>query len=64
MMELDIKLNGSLRIGNDTEIEIVVKGIVGDAVRFAIGAPPHIAIDREEVRRRKQQDRGSRRSAF
>ena len=36
----------------DSDIRLTVTGIKGDKVRIGIEAPPHVRMDREEVRRR------------
>lgn len=44
----------SIRIGDD--IEVVIVAIRIGRVRIGISAPPHVAIDRSEVRERLRQE--------
>jgi carbon storage regulator len=52
MLVLSRKLNETIRIGND--IVITVCRVNGDSVKIGIEAPREIAVDREEVRAKKE----------
>ena len=54
MLILSRRLEESLHIG--TDIVVTVLGIKGNQVRLGIRAPDDVAVDREEVRLRKQQE--------
>lgn len=56
MLVLQRNLNERIIIGDD--IVITVVEILGGSVRLGIEAPRGVAVDREEIRRRK--DRGER----
>jgi carbon storage regulator len=51
MLILTRKLTEVIRIGDD--IEIVVIAVHGNQVRLGITAPRDVAVDREEIARRK-----------
>lgn len=55
MLVLTRRPDETVKIGN--HIEVTVLGYHGDTVRLGITAPREIAVDREEVRVRKQSDR-------
>lgn len=47
MLILTRKLGETIRIGN--EIEVTILEVKGKQVRIGIGAPPEIAVHREEI---------------
>jgi carbon storage regulator len=53
MLVVSRKQGGRIFIGKDIVVTLVE--IRGDKVRFGIEAPKDIEIDREEVRKRKEQ---------
>lgn len=54
MLVLTRGVGESVLIGDD--ITVFVKAITGNKVRLSFQAPPHIAIDREEIRKKKDYD--------
>jgi len=59
MLVLSRRLNETVRIGEDIEVQIV--DIRGDRVRLGITAPVEVPVHREEVYVRRRQEAGSRR---
>lgn len=51
MLILTRRVGERLKIGDD--IEVVLLGIKGNQARIGINAPDDVAIDREEIRERK-----------
>jgi carbon storage regulator len=47
MLVLKRKLNQSIMIGDDIEVEIL--GVEGDQVKLGIRAPKHIEVHRKEI---------------
>ncbi len=58
MLVLSRFINGRILIGDDVVITVV--DIRGDKVRLGIAAPPHVRVDREEVRDRIDRERAER----
>lgn len=56
-LTLTRNLGEKLLIGDDITVE--VRGVKGNQVQLAITAPRHVEIDREEIRKRKNRERGS-----
>lgn len=54
MLVLSRRRGERIMIGAD--IELTVVGIVGDKVRLGFQAPPHVAINRQEVHDRIQDE--------
>jgi len=54
MLVLSRRLNEAVVIGDGVIVRI--SRISGERVRLAIDAPPHVSVDREEVRERKQRE--------
>jgi carbon storage regulator len=55
MLILARRPNESLRIGDD--VTITVLGLSGNQIRLGIDAPPTVAVDREEIHKRKVAER-------
>lgn len=55
MLVLTRKSGARLLMGDD--IEVTILGVCGNQVRIGINAPKNIAVDREEIFLRKQQER-------
>jgi carbon storage regulator len=55
MLILTRRAGEALRIGDD--IEVMVMAVNGAQVRIGINAPRDVAVDREEIAKRKQRDR-------
>ena len=51
MLVLSRRLGEVLKIGDD--IELTILGVNGNQVRLGVTAPRHVAVDREEIRARK-----------
>lgn len=51
MLVLSRNVGGKLMIGDD--IEVMVLNVSGNQVRLGVVAPKHVAVDREEIRQRK-----------
>ena len=60
MLILTRRPHESIRLGS--RIRITVLGFKGNQVRIGIEAPPEVAIDREEIWERKQQEARASRS--
>lgn len=59
MLVLTRKIGEKILIGDD--IEILVIGVRSrEKVRIGVQAPPDIAVDREEVRKSKDEERSTR----
>jgi carbon storage regulator len=56
MLILSRKRDEVICIGDD--IRIVVVAIRGDKVRLGITAPPDVVVDREEIAKKRSQERG------
>lgn len=54
MLILTRKINEAVRIGDDIEVSII--GVKGNQVRLGIKAPSDVAVHREEIYERIQQD--------
>ena len=54
MLILTRRLQETLIIGDD--IEVTVLGIKGNQVRLGVKAPEDVAVDREEIRLRKERE--------
>ncbi len=54
MLILTRRLQETLIIGDD--IEVTVLGIKGNQVRLGVKAPDDVAVDREEIRLRKERE--------
>ena len=54
MLVLSRKKNQSIHVGNDIVVKVVE--IIGNTVRLAFDAPPHVAIHRSEVWERIQRE--------
>ena len=54
MLILTRKVGETIRIGND--IEVTVLGVQQGQVRIGVSAPKHVAVDREEIAIRKEQN--------
>jgi carbon storage regulator len=48
------KIGESIIIGDDVVVRVMA--IQGGSVRLGIDAPPEVAVDREEIRQRKEND--------
>ena len=55
MLILTRRAGEALRIGD--QIEVTVMAVNGSQVRIGISAPRDIAVDREEIAKRKRRDR-------
>lgn len=55
MLILTRRVEETLLIGDD--IRIVILGIKGQQIRIGIEAPKEMAVDREEIRERKNADK-------
>ena len=53
MLVLSRKIDEVILIG---DIRVTVVAILGDKVRIGIDAPPDVPVDREEVRKRKDEE--------
>lgn len=51
MLVLSRRLGEVLKIGDDVELTIL--GVQGNQVRLGVEAPKHVAVDRAEIRARK-----------
>jgi carbon storage regulator len=60
MLILTRRPNQVIRIGDD--ILVTVLGFQGDRVRLGIQAPRSIAVDREEIHKRKRAESAQRRA--
>jgi carbon storage regulator len=58
MLILSRRVGEILKIGDD--INIVVLGVKGNQVRFGIDAPKEIAVHREEIYQRIQQEKNDK----
>lgn len=45
-------------IGDD--VRLILLGVKGTQVRFGIEAPPHVSVDREEIRELKRRQKAKR----
>ena len=54
MLILTRKIHEAVRIGDDIEVSII--GVKGNQVRLGIKAPSDVAVHREEIYERIQQD--------
>ena len=54
MLILTRKIHEAVRIGDDIEVSII--GVKGNQVRLGIKAPTDVAVHREEIYERIQQD--------
>lgn len=55
MLILTRRIGETLTIGDD--VTVTVLGVKGNQIRVGITAPPHVAVHREEIFERIQQDR-------
>jgi carbon storage regulator len=53
MLVLSRRLGETIVIGD--EIQVTVVAVQGKKVRLAISAPPYVAVDREEIRVRRDE---------
>ena len=51
MLVLSRRIGEALKIGDD--VEVTVLGVQGNQVRLGVAAPRHVAVDRAEIRARK-----------
>lgn len=56
MLILTRRVGESLMIGDD--VNVTVLGIKGNQVRIGVNAPKHVAVHREEIYQRIQQEGG------
>ena len=57
MLILTRRIGETLMIGDD--VTVTVLGVKGNQIRVGITAPPHVAVHREEIFERIQQDRAA-----
>jgi carbon storage regulator len=57
MLILTRKVGEKLIIGDDSEVTVVVLGIAGNQVRIGIDAPKNVAVHREEIYQRIQNEK-------
>lgn len=57
MLVLTLKPGKSLMIGDNGDVTVTVLEVGGGRVRIGVRAPRELAVDREEVYRRKQAER-------
>lgn len=57
MLILTRRIGETLTIGDD--VTVTVLGVKGNQIRVGITAPPHVAVHREEIFERIQQDRAA-----
>ncbi|MFT7389133.1 MAG: carbon storage regulator [Candidatus Endobugula sp.] len=57
MLILTRKVGEKLIIGDDSEVTVVVLGIAGNQVRIGIDAPKDVAVHREEIYQRIQNEK-------
>jgi len=57
MLILTRKVGEKLIIGDDSEVTVAVLGIVGNQVRIGIDAPKDVAVHREEIYQRIQNEK-------
>lgn len=55
MLILTRRVGETLMIGDD--VTVTVLGVKGHQVRIGVDAPKEVAVDREEIRRRKDTER-------
>ena len=57
MLILTRRIGETLTIGDD--VTVTVLGVKGNQIRVGITAPPHVAVHREEIFERIQQDQAA-----
>ncbi|RNF52964.1 carbon storage regulator [Marinomonas hwangdonensis] len=57
MLILSRRLGETLVFGDNREIEVTILGVKGNQVRIGVNAPKEVAVHREEIYNRIQQEK-------